>query len=511
MITERNIDPIHIPIKLTKGVDKNGKATMKMNGVLSTTSKDDDGQHLNPAGFDMSDFMSQGFMNWHHQSNKNPMAIIGRPTGHTLDKGKNEMNIDFELFPENPMAQQAYQLQEVLEANGLTLGLSLEGKATEFRDETSSEYVEKARITGCALTPAPKNKDAIVEIIKGNVEEYELIKGDIISEGSGSEIGEGKNPLALESLEGSPKNVVKKGEDEEEDEDEKKEKMLTKSEVIERIGEKFPGSTYETLEKFYIFTLNLEKGNKTSIMKTKEGIKEDTLQKALVDLGLTEEAKELEKANEEVVLTSEERFERLEKGLEGIAIMLKGKKEEELKKGEEGKEMKKKDDEEEEEEEGKEKEMKKASSEPDLIKGMIDKLGTTLGEKMDSFNKTVEEINETVTGLKKGNEDMSEELVKANKEIGELKNQPLERRSIRTKRFLKKGNNEETESMLNSLDKVADKRFICDTLQKACTDEEAGKITDPGLAQAVVQFEQSNIVSPNLVKGLEKAGYSLPL
>ena len=497
----------YMPLTLSKSIDKNGKEILKMSGVMSSTSKDTDGQVLDPNGFNMEPIMTEGFMNWHHQSNKNPMAIIGKPTSYSLDKSRNEMNLDFELFAENPMAQQVYQLQQVLEGQGLSLGLSLEGTATQFRDPITKEYVEKADITGCAVTPSPKNKDAIVRLVKGMIEsDFQLIKGDIISEGTGSEIGESKNPLIKESLSGAKKKRKKKEEGEEE--------FLTKSEVLDIVGKRFPDSTYETLENFFKFTLELEKSNKATIMKletTKEGVSSSALQKALENLGL-DEVKKVEVSEE--VSTSEIRLDNLEKGMVEILNILK-----------KGKETLPVDNEEEEEKEGEEEEekggegkvkLKKALPTEDsnlLIKGLLERVENSLGDKMDAFNSSLEKANANFEKALDLNEALTSKLQKAeesleaiDREVEELRGQSMGRRTVTTKSFLKKGLQDE-EASLNVLSARGDKRLICDTLEKACMSD--GRITDQQLANAVMQFEQSNVVTETLVKGLLKSGYTL--
>ena len=526
-----------MPITLSKSIDENGAEILKMNGVMSTTSKDADGQHLNPSGFDMSEFMSDGFMNWHHQSNKNPLAIIGRPTGFNLDKGKNEMHVDFELFPNNPMAQQVYQLQEVLEGQGLSLGLSLEGDATEFRDPLTKTYVEKAKITGCAVTPSAKNKDAIVGIVKGNIDSYQLIKGDILSEGNGSQIGEERHPLAKESLETTTKKEI------EEEEEGKDQEELIKSEVFKVTRRRFPSISLQTLEKFYTFTLELEKSKKIQhIMKKSQetGVSKSTLEKALTDLdnmskGIdVKESEKIQKAKESNPI--EGRIDRMEKGMATIIGLLKSRSEPTLKKAE-GEEKEEEEEEGEGEEgEGEEGKLEKAEEGTEEGEGEEGEEkgegeGEGEGEKMEK-GKRVEKISlnpsnevsslikglgdtitievgglrKEMTELKKANEVLTKGLRKANSKIEGIGKESQGRKTITTSKFLRKGDSEE-EANLNILSKVSDKRFICDTLMKGAM--EGNRVTDQKLANAIIQFEQSNIATNTLVKGLRTQGYTL--
>lgn len=160
-----------IPVEIVKAKDDKGKMRMRMRGVASTGDVDDDGETLEASGFDLDMFKKSGFVNWHHQSAKDPLAIIGEPIPDGTLIKNNEFHIEADLYPESEMAQKAYKLQEILEKSGSKrrLGWSIEGKALE-RDSVNPKRVKKARITGVALTMSPKNANTFANIVKGNVE-----------------------------------------------------------------------------------------------------------------------------------------------------------------------------------------------------------------------------------------------------------------------------------------------------------------------------------------------------
>ena len=216
----------YIPIELIKGKDSQGNAVMSMQGIASTMSTDSDGEELDPKGFDSTYFLKHGFMNWNHQTNKDPSAIVGRPTRATAIKGN--YTIGFDLFADSEKAQQVYQLQKVLEKEGLALGLSIEGKVLE-RDPNDQKKITKASITGCAITPNPKNQDTVTQIIKAesytaltNIDTDEQTEEKSLTAGSSS-----GRAIAKESLEGDMKLIDQP-------------KKLKKAEVIEKIARDLP-------------------------------------------------------------------------------------------------------------------------------------------------------------------------------------------------------------------------------------------------------------------------------
>ena len=90
------------PIHIEKGKGAN-KGKMRMSGIASTSSKDADGEFLDPNGFELDYFLKHGYMNWNHQSSKDPLALIGKPTS-ALKKSQG-LYLECELFENNPKAR----------------------------------------------------------------------------------------------------------------------------------------------------------------------------------------------------------------------------------------------------------------------------------------------------------------------------------------------------------------------------------------------------------------------
>lgn len=173
----KNNFKFYIPIDtgdLIKSAEKAIKTNtpMRVKGVASTMDKDSDDETLDPDGFDVSYLLDSGFINWHHQSKTDPEAIIGEPIK-AFVKNK-QLHIEGELYPWSTKAVSVFNLAKSLAKTGSKrqLGWSIEGQATE-RDLLNQKFVKKARITGIAITPMPKNASTFVDIVKGRCTGYE--------------------------------------------------------------------------------------------------------------------------------------------------------------------------------------------------------------------------------------------------------------------------------------------------------------------------------------------------
>ena len=162
---------IWIPAELTKAGDgKNEKWGFK--GIASTSKKDTDDETLMPEGFDLSYFVESGFVNWNHQGKDNPSAIIGEPiVAKIVPEG---LYVETELY-KTPTAKGVWELAKAMDnkkGSKRKLGFSIEGKALE-RDPLDNRRILKAKITGLAITPTPKNNATFADMIKGESFEYE--------------------------------------------------------------------------------------------------------------------------------------------------------------------------------------------------------------------------------------------------------------------------------------------------------------------------------------------------
>lgn len=270
------------PAYLVKGKDAAGNKRMRLEGIASTASQDSDGEFLDPGGFELDYFLKYGYMNWNHQTNKDPLALIGRPTD-AVNKAEG-LFVGCDLFDNNPRAKEVYDLAEILEAQGLQMGFSIEGKVIE-RDKKNPKIVKKAKITGCAITPNPINRDTVAQIIKGNdfgllsayEDEDEDTREKALAAGSASSAA-----LSKESLDSSTK-VTTYG-----DHNWDGKITLSKGDVLSKIFTDNPSISRESAKELYNLIETIEK----SISMDKNSdvtISPEAIEKAYKTLGLNKE------------------------------------------------------------------------------------------------------------------------------------------------------------------------------------------------------------------------------
>ena len=520
------------PIELVKGKDENGSVVMKMQGIASTGAQDSDNEFLDPKGFELDYFMKHGYMNWNHQTNQNPLAIIGRPTLAKVVKGK--LNLSCELFDHNPLAKDVYKLGEVLASQGMALGYSIEGKVIE-RDPKDSRKVLKAKITGCAITPNPKNQETVANIVKGyDSEGLDIIKGMYSAYDDATDEEREKAMMAgsvsgmavsKESLDGDEKDLTDK------------KKKLSKSEVIDFLMKSFPNNTASDINSIYTIIETIEKQSKMEKSETK--ISPESISKALETLGVNT----LEKGEENTEVTSEEVVaeetvtEELEKG-EPTYIMHKGdkymyKKEDCYEKGGKMYKMYKGDmvevDEEKEEEKVEKGEVAETvveetvteaveteeTTEEEITKGekseletetdvvneeLIKGLSNMFKGQMDALNKGFDAKFKALGVLNKG---LENQIMELSERVEKYENTPNAPKSVTAKSYIEKSH--ATETIID--ESVEKTNTMSVSLHKAqilnILDAEAGiskgEITNDRLANDVCVFEGSGAVS-NLIK-----------
>ncbi len=172
---------IWMPCELTKAGDgKDEKWGFK--GIASTTKRDTDGETLMPSGFDLTYFNESGLVNWNHLSKENPAAIIGEPTmAKIVPEG---LYVETELY-KTPTAKGVWELAKAMSKKKNStkkLGFSIEGKVIE-RDPLDPTKILKAKITGLAITPTPKNNATFAEMIEKGItsENLEYLEDEDVS------------------------------------------------------------------------------------------------------------------------------------------------------------------------------------------------------------------------------------------------------------------------------------------------------------------------------------------
>lgn len=153
-----------------KGSKRYDKMILK--GLASDNSKDKQGETLEPSGYQIEDFLSDGLINLEHYTSRkgDSQYWIGEPTD-AIVKG-DEFYIESKLWKSHPLARNFWDTLVIMKESGSTrkAGYSIEGKRLEL-DPNDKKRVTKANITNCAVTMSPVNKNSWIEIVKGEYSE----------------------------------------------------------------------------------------------------------------------------------------------------------------------------------------------------------------------------------------------------------------------------------------------------------------------------------------------------
>lgn len=251
-----------------------GEPIMRLGGIASTSDEDSDGEFLDPKGFDIKPLLTSGMVNWHHQAKEHPDTIIGEPS--KAEIRPEGLYIETDLYPSSKVACDVWELANTLEKDSKTrrLGYSIEGKVIKRKsnDKNSPDYkrIEKAIITGVAITHMPKNPKTFANIIKGDIED---------------DFNEDEKTEEQKSLDTERGAALKK-----ESVDSKlKVTTFSKAEVLERLFQDIPGISIEKAEQIHIMI------KKIADMKGKTQITEDDITKAYEALGLNVEESDITK------------------------------------------------------------------------------------------------------------------------------------------------------------------------------------------------------------------------
>lgn len=322
------------PIEKAQEIDpSDGSEVWQLGGIASTMDEDSDGEFLDPKGFDTQPLMQSGLVNWHHQAKGQPSSIIGEPV--EVELRPEGLYIKSNLYTNSKMAREVWELAETLEKNSKTrrLGYSIEGKVVKRKSNNKNhpdyKIIQKAVITGVAVTHQPKNPKTFADIIKGKIDDDFEEKGRLsdghtiesIAELHGVSVTQIKEQLsmgakiefehtddneeakliALDHLVELPDYYDRLEEMEEEGESEVKKDINTvnaaalkkesvnkkikkqtfsKSELIDRIFEDNPGISINKAEKIRIIF------NKIANMEGRKLVTEDDISKAYEALGI---------------------------------------------------------------------------------------------------------------------------------------------------------------------------------------------------------------------------------
>jgi hypothetical protein len=204
---------------IKKGKDEQGQDVVWIDGIASTSSTEDsDGEVLYPSGFNLKPLLESGLINYNHQGSKDANAIVGVPIEAKVINGGKDLYVKCMLWP-CPQTTGIVTAYESFKKYNIDrkVGFSIEGKSTA-KDPFNSKRILNADISGIAVTLAPKNKNTLMNIIKG---EYETAFIE-------PELEEQYNPL-------------------------------TKSEVFMQIAKQYPNTSIVRKKQIYAFVIEVNK------------------------------------------------------------------------------------------------------------------------------------------------------------------------------------------------------------------------------------------------------------
>ena len=158
---ERNLE------KASKGEDLD-PYSWKIGGIISTTDKDLDGEYIDPAAFDTTYFLQNGWYNDDHQ--RGTPHKVGIPTkAYMTEKG---LYTEGYLLKDVPAARGIYNLMKTLAKgkHNRRVGFSVEGKILE----QEGNVIKKVFLKDVALTANPVNTKTYAELLKSMREEKKV-------------------------------------------------------------------------------------------------------------------------------------------------------------------------------------------------------------------------------------------------------------------------------------------------------------------------------------------------
>lgn len=147
--------------------EKTGVTNYLFKSIASDDSEDSSGETLVPDGFDIKPLLDYGTVNWNHKAKDNPRSIIGHPTNAEIKD--NKLIVSGLIYGDSKLGRDVVETAKMLEKSSggkRRFGISIEGVPLK-RSTINPKRIEKARITGIAVTHVPVNRNTVFELIKG--------------------------------------------------------------------------------------------------------------------------------------------------------------------------------------------------------------------------------------------------------------------------------------------------------------------------------------------------------
>lgn len=167
-----------LPVDVSKSESEPNKT--KIGGIISTDTIDQQGDVLLQSGMDFSYFIDKGWFNYEHKQGAD--NILGAPTKvePVMIDGKQATRVEGYLLNDAPRAKEIIDIARAIKRADLprTIGFSVEGQVLA-RDKDNPKLITRSRILNVAITSAPVNPDARLEILARSLMANTPSKADI--------------------------------------------------------------------------------------------------------------------------------------------------------------------------------------------------------------------------------------------------------------------------------------------------------------------------------------------
>lgn len=180
-------------------------------GIVSSESRDADGEILMQKGLDWSYFLERGWFNDNHDQASG--AGLGYPSKveTVIHKGKPATRVEGYLF-NTTRGRETWEVAKAAAAAGRPMGFSIEGGIMR-RDGADGKLVTRAIVRDCAITRHPKNPDTSLQVLAKALQTGEIpeaYRKSVVTAGYGGPAGDGGSGAALvpQSLQASASSAA---------------------------------------------------------------------------------------------------------------------------------------------------------------------------------------------------------------------------------------------------------------------------------------------------------------
>ena len=163
-----------VPFELIeKGAEnsESEKLTARIGGIISTESRDQQGEVIDQTGVNWDYFLKHGWFNYEHK--QGPENILGHPelVYETRANGKPATRVEGVLYLHKAKAKEVWETAMAMKKAGVKrqLGFSVEGQVLE----RNQKQIRRARVLNVAITAHPVNPDARLEVLARSLTGYQ--------------------------------------------------------------------------------------------------------------------------------------------------------------------------------------------------------------------------------------------------------------------------------------------------------------------------------------------------